>query len=79
MTKMVSVPTCCSCGDTRCKLRDRKPTVRAARACGEWLAGCLHIGWERSRLDGLEHVWWAYHDDNGKPSDRHIFKAKEKR
>lgn len=41
------------------------PTPRAARACAEWLAYCLRIGWSRGLLDRLEALWWAHHDRRG--------------
>lgn len=41
-------------------------TQRALRACAEWLAYCLSIGWKRSDIDALEALWWRYHDDYGR-------------
>ncbi len=39
---------------------------KALRACAEWLAYCLQIGWTRSQLSDLEGLWWKYHDERGK-------------
>ena len=44
---------------------DARPTERAARACAEWLAFCVRIGWRRDRLDALEAIWWRWHDERG--------------
>lgn len=41
-------------------------TQRAIQACGEWLAACLRMGWDRDKLDALEAIWWEHHDDTGK-------------
>lgn len=41
-------------------------TTKAIKACAEWLAFCLSIGWPKDDLDGLEALWWQYHDDYGK-------------
>lgn len=43
-----------------------KPTLRALRACAEWLCYCLSIGWRKDELDELERLWWRYHDRHGK-------------
>ena len=40
-------------------------TSRAIKKCAEWLAYCLSIGWNKKSLDGLERIWWEYHDDYG--------------
>ena len=45
---------------------DRHPTRRAIKACAAWLAFCLQIGWERSKLNALERIWWQHHDDDGR-------------
>lgn len=42
-----------------------KKTRDAIRACAEWLATCVRLGWERSDLDFLEGLWWKYHDNRG--------------
>ena len=47
-------------------LEARRPTQRAVRACAEWLAACLQLGWSRADLDALEGLWWRYHDDGGR-------------
>lgn len=39
---------------------------RAVRVCGEWLAACLRMGWDRKDLDRLEDLWWQWHDDEGR-------------
>lgn len=36
---------------------------RAIKACAEWLAYCLSIGWSRDDLDGLEELWWKFHSE----------------
>ncbi len=41
-------------------------TLKALRQCAEWLRYCLSIGWKKSDLDALEHLWWKYHDDYGR-------------
>lgn len=40
--------------------------------CGEWLAGCLRLGWSRDDLDALESLWWEYHDEHGHLKSRAI-------
>lgn len=42
-----------------------KPTLRALQACANWLVYCLSIGWYKASLDGLEDLWWKYHDRCG--------------
>jgi hypothetical protein len=39
--------------------------VKALKACLKWLSYCLEIGWDINDIDGLEKLWWKYHDDNG--------------
>ena len=39
--------------------------LKALKACAEWLAFCLSIGWPKSDLDKLEALWWKHHDENG--------------
>lgn len=41
-------------------------TQRALLKCLEWLRYCLEIGWDKGSVNGLEKLWWQYHDDNGK-------------
>lgn len=41
------------------------PSSKAARNCAEWLKFCLDIGWPKPSLDGLESLWWKYHDERG--------------
>ena len=48
---------------------DARPTERAARACAEWLAFCVRIGWRRDRLDALEAIWWRWHDESEESYD----------
>lgn len=43
----------------------KKASIKAIRACGEWLAFCLRIGWHKSDLDALEKLWWEHHDHRG--------------
>jgi hypothetical protein len=38
----------------------------AWRKCAEWLAACIHLGWEKKDLPFLEELWWRHHE---KPSD----------
>lgn len=45
---------------------DDQPTSAALRACASWLAACLTFGWQKSDLDGLEALWWRYHDRHGR-------------
>lgn len=45
---------------------DTKRKRKALKACAEWLAGCLSIGWSYDDLDLLEEIWWRYHDDCGR-------------
>jgi hypothetical protein len=40
---------------------------RAIKACADWLAACLRMGWPREDLDRLEAMWWRWHHDNGHP------------
>jgi hypothetical protein len=40
-------------------------TRQATRACAEWLAYCLSIGWNKAQLDELEALWWKHHDEQG--------------
>lgn len=40
-------------------------TLRAHRACAEWLKECLRLGWGRDQLDALEALWWEHHDERG--------------
>jgi len=40
-------------------------TQKALMGCAKWLSHCLDMGWEKSALDGLEKIWWEYHDDVG--------------
>ncbi len=47
-------------------VEEKKPTQKAIKKCGEWLAYCLSIGWKKSQLDELEKLWWKHHDHNGK-------------
>ena len=41
------------------------PTNRALRACANWLAYCLKIGWPAKDIPRLEELWWQYHDERG--------------
>jgi hypothetical protein len=43
-----------------------KRTDKAIKACAEWLAYCLSIGWSKDKLDLLEALWWEHHDDDGR-------------
>lgn len=45
--------------------REDAPTPHAVRACAEWLATCLRLGWSRDALDALEKLWWEHHDPKG--------------
>ena len=36
--------------------------LKKLKACAEWLAYCLSIGWRRDQLDALEALWWQYHE-----------------
>lgn len=45
---------------------DSRPTLKALRACAEWLRFCLSIGWRKQDLDLLEKLWWQHHDRNGR-------------
>ena len=54
------------------------PSLRAQRACAEWLAFCLKIGWAKSKLDKLEVLWWKYHDEQGKLIDSSSIMKKAK-
>lgn len=47
-------------------MMDDQPTSAALRACASWLAACLTFGWQKSDLDGLEALWWRYHDRHGR-------------
>lgn len=38
----------------------RKRTHRQWRACAEFLAECLRIGWRKDQIDALEKLWWKY-------------------
>jgi hypothetical protein len=50
------------CGGTRAARRmEQKRSNKAIRACAEWLAYCLKIGWKREQLDELERLWWMHH------------------
>ena len=40
-------------------------TKKAIYNCANWLAYCLSIGWSKNDIDGLENLWWQYHDDQG--------------
>jgi len=40
-------------------------TKKGIKLCAEWLAYCLSIGWDKSKLDALEAAWWKHHDGNG--------------
>lgn len=37
----------------------------AMRACLEWLSSCRRIGFKKSELDELNHIWWRWHDEQG--------------
>jgi hypothetical protein len=41
-------------------------TGQALWHCARWLKYCLSIGWTKSDLDALEHLWWECHDDHGR-------------
>lgn len=47
------------------ELLRRNPKRGALRECARWLSYCVSIGWPRDQLDGLEAIWWQYHDDSG--------------
>ncbi len=40
-------------------------TLKAIKACADWLRYCLSIGWSRDDIDALEALWWQYHDEYG--------------
>ena len=40
-------------------------TLNAIRKCANWLSYCLEIGYKKSDINGLESLWWRFHDDNG--------------
>ncbi len=46
--------------------RRSRPSTQALAACARWLAYCLDLGWPRSDLDRLEHLWRRHHDDRGR-------------
>lgn len=50
----------------RAALEGMRPTQKALRACAEWLAYCLSIGWRKDSLDRLEALWWEHHDAQGR-------------
>ena len=47
-------------------MSERHQTRVAVVSCAVWLAFCVKIGWPKSDLDGLERLWWKYHDDQGR-------------
>lgn len=46
-----------------------EPTRNARKRCAEWLALCVRVGWDKSKLDALERLWWEHHDRNGNLKD----------
>lgn len=36
---------------------------KAMYKCANWLLYCIKIGWDKKDLDGLEILWWQYHDE----------------
>lgn len=38
---------------------------KGIKACGNWLAYCLELGFPKSSLDALEALWWKHHDGYG--------------
>ncbi len=46
-------------------MKQEDKTRKGIQKCAEWLSYCISIGWSKDDLDGLENIWWQYHDGNG--------------
>lgn len=44
---------------------EKQPTKQAVVLCGQALARCLQLGWEKDSLNDLEIIWWSCHDRHG--------------
>lgn len=40
-------------------------TNKAIINCFKWIQYCISIGWSLDDVNGLEKLWWKYHDDYG--------------